>query len=502
MKRIIKNIFALASLVLVISSCDLSKDPISDYSELTIGKKAGSSTIKYATRAEMLSQYNGLYSSITNSQEGWYLDFLVYTETHADNAYSGTSSSELTTLEAQTQDGINKNVERDWNSFLNQVNTANRIICNIDSVPDLTLTSAERAQWKAEAKIWRAWMMFDMTRLWGEIPVVTKETPEITAKNIEQIYPLLYPAKQPVATVYAQIVQDLTDAEKDAPAINTSSKFLLTKTVARALLAKVYAEKPIRDYAKVIDYCTKVEADGLSLVAYTDLFAVNETKTDCKLRNSNESIFEITFPQGSGNWVTWMFGVDLCDPNSTYNWAKWVTPSRDLIKAFEDEGDLVRENEAIVWANPSWSNHYPSTHYPFMYKTRSKYNSIIKLRLADILLLKAEACVEQNDLAQAAQLVDRIRTRVNLAGLSSDTKSSQENMRNAVLKERRLELAFEGQRWFDLVRTGKVFTVLNTLNSRDAGRAPMSAVTERTIVLPVPQTQLDKNPSLKQNDGY
>jgi hypothetical protein len=137
-----------------------------------------------------------------------------------------------------------------------------------------------------------------------------------------------------------------------------------------------------------------------------------------------------------------------------------------------------------------------------MYKYRSKYHSVIKLRLADILLLKAEALVEQNDLSGAATLVNTIRKRAKLADLPSTITSSKDAMANAVLLERRLELAFEGQRWFDLVRTGKVFTVMNTLNSRDAGRLPMNIVDENKTVFPIPQPQIDKNPSMTQNPGY
>jgi SusD family. len=232
------------------------------------------------------------------------------------------------------------------------------------------------------------------------------------------------------------------------------------------------------------------------------LFSVNDAKTDVNFRNTSESIFEVTYPVGSGNWVTWMFGIDHVDPNSTYNWAKWITPSRDLIQAYENEGDNVRMNQAIVWGQPSWSNHYPSDHYPFMYKTRSKYNSIIKIRLADILLLKAEAYVETGNLQAAAALVNTVRNRAKLADLPATTVSSKEKMADAVLNERRLELAYEGQRWFDLVRTGKVFSILNSLNTRDSGRLPMTPVTEETVLLPVPQTQIDKNPNLTQNKGY
>ena len=156
----------------------------------------------------------------------------------------------------------------------------------------------------------------------------------------------------------------------------------------------------------------------------------------------------------------------------------------------------------MVFASVTWSNHYPANNYPFMHKMPSKFNSIIKVRLADILLLKAEAYVATGDLNSAAEIVNTIRDRVNLPPLSQAVVSSQPSMTDAVLNERRLELTFEGQRWFDLVRTGKVFDVMNTLNSRDPGRLSMDPVTELNVILPLPQSQIDINPSLVQNPGY
>jgi hypothetical protein len=75
-------------------------------------------------------------------------------------------------------------------------------------------------------------------------------------------------------------------------------------------------------------------------------------------------------------------------------------------------------------------------------------------------------------------------------------------MRNAVANERRLELAFEGHRWFDLVRTGKVLETMNTLQNRDEGRRVMEELTEERVLFPVPQAQIDINPNLTQNPGY
>lgn len=506
MKKIVSYIIIFGSLstLLFMPSCSLDEEPISDIDQTKAGISDGlGKGIPFKDRAEMQAQYDGMYRGIRDAQEFWYNDYLVNTETHADNAYRGTSGSELLSLEKQDQDGSNKNLERDWGSYLNQVAMANRIITWIDSVPDPTFSAAERKTWKAEALIWRAWMHFDMTRMWGDIPLVTVEPPELNDDNFEEVYPLLFPKRSPMLEVYAQIIADLTEAVKDAPEVNASNKFLLSKGVANALLAKVYAEKPMRDYDKTIQYCQAVEAMGFTLVPnYSDLYSVNDTKTDVNFRNTSESIFEMVYPQGSGNWCTWMFGIDLCDPNSVYNWAKWVTPSRDLIKAFQSEGDNVRMNEAIVWGQPSWSNHYPSNNYPFMYKTRSRYNSIIKIRLADILLLKAEAYVAKGNLAEAATLVNKIRTRAKLPVLPSSITASVDRMKDAVLKERRLELAFEGQRWFDLVRNDKVFDVMNTLNDRDPGRIKMMPITQDRILFPVPEPQILLNPNLTQNPGY
>jgi hypothetical protein len=496
-------VFALLALSFI--SCSLDEDPVSDYSELIFGRQDTSGTVKFQTRADMLAQYNAVYNQLKGNRglENWNLDFLVYTETHSDNAYRGATDAELTQLEQQKQNGINKNIERDWGGYLEIISAANSVIVYVDSVPDPALTIAERKQWKAEALILRSWIMFDMVRLWGGIPMILTEPPAINSKNIEEVYPLYYPPRNTVDEVYAQIISDLETALEPggAPAIDPANKFRFSRTVANALLAKVYAEKPVRDYNKVIEYCEQVEPDVSLVSNFADLFLVNDSKTDVRLRHSSESIFEIPFSDG-GNWNTWMFGVDETDPNSVYDWAKWMTPTRDLIAAYDKQGDIIRKRITMVQASVAWSNHYPSDQYWFMHKFPSKFNSIIKLRLADILLLKAEAYTALGDLTSAANIVKTIRARVGLGPLSAAQTASQATMIDAVLNERRLELAFEGQRWFDLVRNDKAFDVLNSLNERDEGRLAMDPVTENTVLLPLPQSQIDINPSLVQNPGY
>ena len=223
------------------------------------------------------------------------------------------------------------------------------------------------------------------------------------------------------------------------------------------------------------------------------------------MRNTKESILEGQFLPGSGNWCTWMFGRDLSNWDSNFTWAKWVTPSRDLIKAFEEEGDEIRFNESVRFYECTWSNYYPMDNYPFMYKCRSAFNSIIYLRYADILLLKAEALImkESADLGGAADIIDKVRARAGLGKLPNSTRSSKDAMLEALLKERRLELAFEGERWYDLVRLNKVEEVMNAVYAKDSGRkAQINLYDENSYRLPIPQGAIDQNDNLVQNPGY
>ena len=170
--------------------------------------------------------------------------------------------------------------------------------------------------------------MFDMVRLWGNFPVITTVGGDITEDNVEEMYPTYFPPQNTAEEAYAQIEKDLTEAVENpnTPTNDTSDKSILTKSVARAMLAKVYAEKPLRDYAKVIKYADELAADGFDLVEdFSDLWAYDTEKKDCRVRNTKEAILEAHFPPGSGNWCTWMFGRNLSNWDESFTWAKWIT---------------------------------------------------------------------------------------------------------------------------------------------------------------------------------
>ena len=459
------------------SACSLDRDPISDQSELNIGSSdtGDSVRIKFKDRAAIYAVYNDLYNVMRDRQEHWYLDYLLFGESRADNAYAGTTGAEVVPVETNALDASNPDIARDWDQENQNFRHYN------------TPISARN--------------------LWNDIPdevvdLPNTEAPDITAANIEEVYPIYFPMPVSQDSAYKRVQEDLLAAIPYAPALNPGDKTRLSKTVAYALLAKLYAELGMWD--KVVEYCDLVFGDGIRLEPnYADLWGYDTDKGDAVLRNSVESILEMQYYAGSGSWVTWMYGRDAADPESNFTWAKWITPSRDLIDAFEKEGDNIRMNQTIVWDQCAWSNYYPANNYPFMYKCRSAYNSIIKLRGADIQLLKAEALAHKGNLASAADLVNEIRARVSLAELPASKTSSESAMLESILNERRLELALEGQRLFDLIRFGKLLEVMNGINSRDEGRLPQARpFVEEHRLMPIPQTALDKNANLVQNPGY
>ena len=506
MKKIF-TIIASAIAAFAVTSCDLDLYSPTSLNKGNVDTEGDDeeSASQYTKRADMEGLRNSLYNSwVKDIQEMGLEDWLVYSETRADNAYCGTNTAEIMALEANKQDGANKNIKRDWNWYQTQVSNANQIICNIDRIAesDPTLTATERDQWKAEAMIWRAFCFFRLTQLWGDAPMVLEIPPAITVENVEEVYPLYYPDRTPMNDVYAQLVSDLEWAASHAPAVNANNKMLMSDAFAYGLLARIYAEKPIRDWNKVIEYCTRVEGMGFRLEDdYAKLWSYDE---DDAYRNSPESIFEVQWTnKASGNWVYMMYHRNAYSPNDSYSWAKWTTPSRDLIKAYQEEGDDIRMNASIVWDSCTWSNYYDAENYAFMHKVPTNVSSILVMRLAEIYLLHAEALTCTGDLAGAASYVNRVRKRAHLGDLPASAQSGQDAMLDAVLKERRLELAFEGFRFFDLARHDKVIDVVNSPElAKDSYWQTRKPLTETRILLPVPTDALDNNPNMTQNPGY
>ena len=487
------------------TACSLDYEPIDTYSDLTYtdGTETTDDEVVFPNRESVESYMQKIYNQLLSQQEHWYLDQLLIAEAHSDNAYAGTTGAEVVPFEDNSIDGSNSVINRDWDRFMSDAALATKLIVNINKVVDGSLSEEEQLRYKAQAQIFRAMIWFDMVRLWGNIPIITTIAADITSDNIEEAYQAYFPSQNTIEEAYATIEADLLEAVQYAPD-QTKDKTIFTKNVARTLLAKVYAEKPLRDYNKVINYVDQITADGFELVSdLNELWGFDAETQDAVARNTKESILEQQYMPGSGNWVTWMFGRNLANYDENFTWAKWVTPSRDLIKLYDQNGDVVRKEQTIVYYECSWSNYYPMNEYPFVYKIRSGNNSIIRYRYADVLLLKAEALISLGKLSDAAAIINQIRQRAQLPNLDIAVASNAADLLDAYLDERRMELAFEGQRWYDLVRLDKVETVMNAVYAKDSGRmAQRNAFTELSYLMPLPQPVLDTNDNLVQNPGY
>ncbi len=507
-RYIIANIAIVGMLA---TSCGLNYEPVSDYSDVTEGTIDNTEEeIIYENRADAESALMALYEDFRGNQNQLQLDWLLIGDVHSDNAYAGTTGSEVVDPATNDLNGTTLCVNRDWNYYMLQAAKCTKFIVGVAAVGDGSLAESEINTMRAQAEILRAFIWFRMVRMWGNIPIITTVPKDITSENIQESYESYFPAQNTEAEAYQYILKDLEDALQYAPE-GTNDKTRFSKDVARALLAKVYAEKNVRDYSKVIKYADELANRGFDLCAeYGDLFNIDGAAKDGFSAtpvhsNTVESILEVHYPVGSGNWASWMYGRCLENWDQSFSWAKWITPSRDLLSAFDKEGDTKRKEQTVVYYDCNWSNYYPSDNYAFMYKVRSGYSNVFFLRYDDILLLKAEALLNGDnvDLGGAADIIDRIRTRAGVAKLSSAEKSTKDALMKAYVNERRLELACEGERWFDLVRLGILEETMEQAQRNDPGRLPLAVpYTANSYLLPIPQDVLDTNPNVEQNPGY
>lgn len=431
--------------------------------------------------------------------EFWQFDYFFLGDAGADVAYAGADGQEFFQIDEYRVSSTNYVIGRDWGHFSDFVKKCNLLINYIDDVPGLS--QAEKDEKVGQAALFRALTRFYATQIWGDYPIINSTITSVNADNFDSLYGDLYPSRKPVLEVYDAIIADCETALAKAPASGTApeNKYRPSKDAAHALLAKVYATKPNPDWAKVIEHCNAVIGGGYSLLPTFDhLF-------DNMHEGNAESIWEVN-GEGQGSLVnSWCTNVFLGT-----NWKKFNTPSHTLNTAL----DAKRKTSTIkklptTFADPYWKTFTQFPHPWRMRATDGTQNFYI-FRLADILLLKAEALSRTGDLDGAMALVNQIRTRVSLPNVAAAT--SEDDAINKILQERFVELAFEGHRWYDLKRTGKTIEILSkqtypvydpvTQLSTETPMEYLGNLTITDLVWPIPQDVLDNNPNLSQNAGY
>lgn len=499
----------LLAVVLSLGSCSkfLDDKPVTS---LTTGNA-------YNTASDIENALAGCYNTFYGT-DYYQWEYVMLSDVRSDNAYPGGNNEEtFFDYDRFILPPSNHHNYVNWSALYNGIARCNILLNKIGSVTDDALTETRRQQIIGEASFLRAFHYFQLVKLYGGVPLELESNtadPGITRK-----------ARATESEVYDQIITDLETALADLPDAYGSdpsvNKVRATKGATNAVLAKVWAQRSDRDYNKVITYCNAVISSpaGYSLMAnYADLF-------DGAHYLNAESILEIPFEEG--NWSASSWGIELyLAPED--GWQKYCVPSKDLVAAYDAAGDQVRKDANIVfmttdangdpisWADENWNPcQDPNIGIPFNYKQKhpagwASGDDYYLIRLADIILLKAEAENELGNVGEAVSLVNQIRARVGLDPVSGSL--SKDAMKTAILNERRLELAFEAQRWDDLVRNGVATAVMQGLNeytyscvNGEPGnpvKMDYSNCSRDRWLLPIPQLEMDANPNLVQNPGY
>lgn len=456
----------------------------------------------YSTASQIEAALTGVYESFQSSQYyAW--DHIIYQDIRSDNNYAGGDNTEIFEFDDVDVNTTNSRVMSAWSSIYNAISKANLVMEKAPLVSE-GITEERKQQIVGEALFLRAYHYYTLVKYFGGVPLYTEFISSTDPSETRK-------PRNTVDEVYTQIITDLTEAANYLPDTygndDSVNKARATKGAVNALLATVYAQMPNPDYDAVLTHANAVinSPAGYSLLSsYDQLFDGNH-------QNNNESILEIQYLGGTeGAWAPQMH---LPPSLSGDTWRKFTTPSQDLVNAFDEEGDMIRKNASILFETVSWVDEYwgntPGTSVPFAYKWRnagswaSDDNQYV-FRLADIILLKAEAQNELGQTDQAVITVNSIRSRVELPDLTAAETASQATMRTAILKERRLELAMESKRWDDLVRYGVVIQTMNSVPDVDlrTGQPVNYGMDEHDILLPIPQNEINRNPNLEQNPGY
>ena len=426
---------------------------------------------------------NGIYGMLT--EWDYAFSYLGITEMISDNADKGSSPSDTGTdkldldqLQFTSSTGSFGAMWKNWYKAIGRATYA------IEYTQSYGLTDETyKNRLIGEAEFLRAFHYFYLVRGWGDVPL----------QHIDLVQ------RAPKADVYAYIEQDLLDAIQKLPAKSGyASKDLgrATKGAAQALLAKVYLYQG--KWQQAYDMSNTVITSG-EYGLESDYAVLWRASSE----NGTESIFEV---QARGEVVA--HGVQQYSETqgargtSGWGWG-FNTPSQNLLDAYNAEGDAIRRDATIIFAGETlWDGRVVSASVENPMYNEKAYSSanagagdgdknIRVLRLAEIYLIKAEAANELGNGSEALAALNLVRTRVNLA---PSTAAAGTDLRNAIWKERRLELAFEHDRWFDLIRTGQAPAAMAA-----AGKTFIVGTHE---LFPIPYNQLIQTPNMTQNPGY
>ncbi|MDP3001612.1 MAG: RagB/SusD family nutrient uptake outer membrane protein [Bacteroidales bacterium] len=432
-----------------------------DFLNLSPVSEIGSAAF-YKNDKEVEAGVVAIYSGMENYvQNEWAL-----TELRSDNSHNRVERSEgewkeFETMNVQT---INATVSDYWIDNYNVIFRANTVLENLVNVSGTSL----KLQYEGEAKFARALSHFNLVRAFGDVPIIDKVI-KYTDKE--------YFARDPQSEVYGFIESDLLTAIDNLPGRSGIVVGRATKGAAQAILAKVYLT--CKDYEKAKTLLGQLISSGdYSLMPiYNDVFY--------KERN-NEIIFGVQFIQDdakNSQGFSYQFS-QIGLGNATVDLMSIVNPAD-------------KRKPTLFYWHPTGGpiGGWECGKFQPITLTQNQGNDWIIIRYADVLLMHAEAILAGNASttdASALSSFNAVRTRAGLSTVTTLTKG-------LLLTERRIELCFENQRLYDLIRFGAAETVMAAFASTPE---PGFEFNSTDLLLPIPQREIDLYKELEQNPGY
>ncbi|WP_409416892.1 RagB/SusD family nutrient uptake outer membrane protein [Flavobacterium sp. PS2] len=429
----------------------------------------------------------------------------------SDDADKGSTPSDVGTdkdvLDALTYNSSNPSAESTFNANYDGINRCNQALAILPKLDKADPALRERLM--GEAKFLRAFMYFTLVKCYGGVPIVD----HLASIPLSAEDKAMQLTRKTAVEVYAFIEKDLNDAIAVLPnksAYSSNEKARASKGAAYALLAKVNLYQ--KNWQKVVDNCNLVT--GYIIVPdYAKMFRLEG-------ENDAESIFEIN---GVGSVpVRGITGYSNTQGvRDSFGWG-FNQPSKSLLNAYE-LGD-VRKDATIIFRGTTL---YDGREIPQIYKLNDKGEKVVDttlnprynfkayssaytdawetdanikyLRYGEVLLMKAEALNELGQTSEAIPLLNQIRRR---AGLGDSPAVGQDDVRKAIWKERRVELAFEFDRFFDLVRTGQAKDAFAADKNKDFPKGKVFTVGKNEL-FPIPDSFIRIAEGMsEQNPGY
>lgn len=470
-----KNIIiVMIAAVFMLSSCKdfLSPAPVSSIGSETFYTNA---TELETGVVNMYDGISGINSTTTDDNHSIQVEFNV-TEMRSDNTRTKSQEGEQAQFEQFAVQSTNGVVADYYRSYYNVIYRANVVLANLDVVSGTT-----RDQFEAEAKFVRAYAYFNLVRLWGDVPLIQNI---ITPEDASAAYD-----RRPVSEVYALIVSDLVDAEaKLVATIGNTYKGRASAGAAQALLAKVYLT--LGQYADARTMCEKVMSGGYSLESnYFDIYYSER---------NDEVIFVVEYNAGNAT-TSQNFSAEWMNAVGRTSGVNYVTS--DAIAALDAFGG---SRQPSYREDPVQPGQFQVTKYfpngetdqtNFQNDPLTAGNDWVVLRYADVLLMHVEAIMAGAAVTGDAAAIASFQAVRDRAGLTTPVVGVA---KQDLMDERRVELAFENHRLFDLIRMGEAENVLGAFAAANG-----YSFSPTDLLLPIPEREIGLSKgAMSQNPGY